>query len=158
MSPETFWKTRFTSSERTAGHALPPQRAPKQCPSKGVSIILRVCVSRHGLLGTVKKHMRKFHGKFREVCGIFFTHKRKAQKTSGKFGSVFLRRFVPRKKYFAPTSFCRRATLSFGVRIFRSFRVFALWNLVRPLFFCGARDLPHLPHHFPLSLSMAQLT
>ena len=36
----------------------------------------------------------------------------------------------------------------FCVRIFRVFRVFVLWNLLRPLFFWGGRDFPHFPH-FP---------
>ena len=33
----------------------------------------------------------------------------------------------------------------FRVRIFRVFRVFALRNLLRPLFFWGKRDFPHFP-------------
>ena len=34
----------------------------------------------------------------------------------------------------------------FRVRIFR---VFALWSLLRPLFFLGERDLAHFPHSPP---------
>ena len=34
----------------------------------------------------------------------------------------------------------------FRVRIFRIFRVFARWNLLRSLFFWGERDRPHFPH------------
>ena len=56
MSQDKVRKTRFTPSESSAGHGLPPQRAPKQCPAKGVRRILRGLVSRHGLLDTVKKH------------------------------------------------------------------------------------------------------
>ena len=33
-------KTRFTPSESSAGHGLPPQRAPEQCPANGVRRIL----------------------------------------------------------------------------------------------------------------------
>ena len=31
---------RFTPSENSAGHGLPPQRAPKQCPAIGVRRVL----------------------------------------------------------------------------------------------------------------------
>ena len=34
----------------------------------------------------------------------------------------------------------------FRVRIFRSFRVFARWNFLKPLSSWGQRDLPHFPH------------
>ena len=44
-------------AESSAGHGLPPQRAPKQCPANGVRRIQGGLVSRHGLLDTVKKHM-----------------------------------------------------------------------------------------------------
>ena len=56
-SPDRVLKTRFTPSESSAGHGLPPLRAPKQCPANGVRRVLRGFVSRHGLLDTVKKHM-----------------------------------------------------------------------------------------------------
>ena len=39
-SPDRVLKTRFTPSESSAGHGLPPQRAPKQCPANGVRRIL----------------------------------------------------------------------------------------------------------------------
>ena len=56
-SPDRVLKTRFAPSESSAGHGLPPQRAPKQCPANGVRRVLWGFVSRHGLLDTVKKHM-----------------------------------------------------------------------------------------------------
>ena len=56
-SPDRVLKTWFTPSESSAGHGLPPQKAPKQCPANGVRRILWGLVSRHGLLDTVKKHM-----------------------------------------------------------------------------------------------------
>ena len=39
-SPDRVLKTRFTPSESSAGHSLPPQRAPKQCPANGVRRVL----------------------------------------------------------------------------------------------------------------------
>ena len=39
-SPDRVLKTRFTPSESSAGHGLPPQRAPKQCPAQGVWRVL----------------------------------------------------------------------------------------------------------------------
>ena len=36
----------------------------------------------------------------------------KAQIFRGNSGAFFVRNFVPRKRYFVPTSFCRRATLT----------------------------------------------
>ena len=39
-SPDRVLKTRFTPSESSAGHGLPPQRAPKQCPANGVRRVL----------------------------------------------------------------------------------------------------------------------
>ena len=60
-SPYRVLKTRFTPSESSAGHGLPPQRAPKQCPANGVRRVLWG----PGLLDTVKKHMvhcRSFTG------------------------------------------------------------------------------------------------
>ena len=39
-SPYRVLKTRFAPSESSAGHSLPPQRAPKQCPANGVRKIL----------------------------------------------------------------------------------------------------------------------
>ena len=36
VSPDRVRKTRLTPSESSAGHGLPPQRAPKQCPANGV--------------------------------------------------------------------------------------------------------------------------
>ena len=38
--PDRVFKTRFTPSESSAGHGLPPQRAPKQCPANGVRRVL----------------------------------------------------------------------------------------------------------------------
>ena len=35
-------------------------------------------------------------------------------------------------------------------RIFRTFRIFTPWNLLRPLCFGGERDLPHFPRIFPI--------
>ena len=49
---------------------------------------------------------------WREFCGIFLTHEIKAQTFRENFGAFFVRKFVPQKKSFVPTSFCRRATLS----------------------------------------------
>ena len=40
VSPDRVRKTRFNPSESSAGHGLPPQRAPKQCPANGVRRIL----------------------------------------------------------------------------------------------------------------------
>ena len=57
VSPDRVRKTRLTPSESSAGHGLPPQRAPKQSAANGVRMILWGFVSRHGLLDTVKKHM-----------------------------------------------------------------------------------------------------
>ena len=39
-SPDRVLKTRFTPSESSAGHGLPSQRAPKQCPANGVQRIV----------------------------------------------------------------------------------------------------------------------
>ena len=39
-SPDRVLKTRFNPSESSAGHGLPPQRAPKQCPANGVRRVL----------------------------------------------------------------------------------------------------------------------
>ena len=39
-SPDRVLKTRFTPSESSAGHGLPPQKAPKQCPANRVRRIL----------------------------------------------------------------------------------------------------------------------
>ena len=39
-SPDRVLKTRFNPSESSAGHGLPPQRAPKQCPANGVRRLL----------------------------------------------------------------------------------------------------------------------
>ena len=39
-SPDRVLKTRLTPSESSAGHGLPPQRAPKQCPANGVRRVL----------------------------------------------------------------------------------------------------------------------
>ena len=55
-SPDRVLKARFTPSESSAGHGLPPQRAPTQCPANGVRRVLSGFVSRHGLLDTGKKH------------------------------------------------------------------------------------------------------
>ena len=53
----------------------------------------------------------KFGGNFGgNSAGCFRTHKRKAQFFGGNFRAFFVRKFVPPNKYFAPTSFCRRAT------------------------------------------------
>ena len=48
---------------------------------------------------------------WREFCGIFSDPQNKNSKISGKFRSIFReRKLVPRKRYFVPISFCRRAT------------------------------------------------
>ena len=41
--------------------------------------------------------------------------KSRLKKIGENFGAFFMRKFVPRKKYFVPTSFCRRATLIFSI-------------------------------------------
>ena len=64
-SPARVLKTRFTPSESSAGHGLPPQRAPKQCPVNGVRRVLWGPVSRHGLLDTLK--IRRLF----VTCGVF---------------------------------------------------------------------------------------
>ena len=40
VSPDRVRKARLTPSESSAGHGLPPQRPPKQCPANGVQRIL----------------------------------------------------------------------------------------------------------------------
>ena len=39
-SPDRVLKTRLIPSESSAGHGLPPQRVPKQCPANGVRRVL----------------------------------------------------------------------------------------------------------------------
>ena len=54
--------------------------------------------------------MGNLEGIFR---GFFLTHRTKAQKFRGKFRSIFVRKFVARKKSFVQNSLCRCATLMF---------------------------------------------
>ena len=50
---------------------------------------------------------------WREFSGIFSDPQNRGSKKSGKTSEHFCaRKFVPRKTYFVPTSFCRRATVT----------------------------------------------
>ena len=55
-------------------------------------------------------------------AGIFLTNKTKAQTLRGNFGAFFVRNFVPRKKSFVQTSFCRTATPKFELLLLLPFR------------------------------------
>ena len=63
--------------------------------------------------------MGDFAGIWRDFLGPI-NHKMKQRLKNFRkiFGAFFVRKFVPRKKSFVPTSFCRRATLN-------------LWRFVR---------------------------
>ena len=83
---------------------------------------------------------RKF---WREFCGIFWTHKIKAQHLRGKFRSIFRERIhAAKKQSFVPTSFCRCASLQ---KIFVlsaiSTAATALWN--KAARHACAKLLPH---------------
>ena len=55
----------------------------------------------------------------REFCGMFSDPQNKGSNTSGtNFGAFFVRKFVPRKKSFVPTRFCRLATLTISIAFY----------------------------------------
>ena len=54
----------------------------------------------------------KMCGIWREFCGIFRTHRRKAQNMRGSFGAFLVRKFVAPKNILCEDLLCRRAALS----------------------------------------------
>ena len=101
-SPDRVLKTRFTPSESSAGHGLPPQRAPKQCPAKGVRRVLWGFVSRHGLLDMVKKHM------------AFRSFRKSTEKSTAKFTTKSLQHSRMWWKMASQSPLCKKRCPKFS--------------------------------------------
>ena len=99
----------------TAGSQSPLPRKFRKKSEKVLPALLQKLVGELFFFDFSQGNLENLVGIWREFCGIFLTHREKAQKFRGKFRSVFRNKIRSSKKSFVQNSLCRRATLRKGV-------------------------------------------